>query len=138
MLPEPGSDRWPPLPTLPLKFFTPRASSSSPIHRLAQHLLLRLRPPSDGDVLCPGGTVSILGPSSVRLTSPDDIKPTIEEVDHIINQGVPIVPSLKQSRYIRAFSGVRPLIAKKKTEGSTDDRKISRGFDLIDHSADGC
>jgi glycerol-3-phosphate dehydrogenase len=105
--------------------------------RLARHLLLRLRPPSDGDVLCPGGTVSILGPSSVRLTSPDAIKPTIEEVDHIINQGVPIVPSLRHSRYIRAFSGVRPLIAKKKSEGSTDDRKISRGFDLIDHSVDG-
>jgi glycerol-3-phosphate dehydrogenase len=105
--------------------------------RLAHHMLLRLRPPSDGDVLAPGGTVSILGPSSVRLTSPDDIKPTVEEVDHIINQGVPIVPSLKQSRFIRAFSGVRPLIAKKKAEGTTDDRKISRGFDLIDHSADG-
>ena len=105
--------------------------------RLAHHMLLRLRPPSDGDVLCPGGTVSILGPSSVRLTSPDDIKPTVEEVDHIISQGIPIVPFLKQSRFIRAFSGVRPLIAKKKAEGTTDDRKISRGFDLIDHSADG-
>ena len=105
--------------------------------RLASHVLLRLRPPSDGDVLCPGGTVSILGPSSVRLTSPDEIKPTTEEVDHIINEGIPIVPSLKQSRFIRAFAGVRPLIAKKRTKGTTDDRKISRGFDLIDHSADG-
>ena len=105
--------------------------------RLAQHVLLRLRPPSDGDVLCPGGTVSILGPSSVRLDSPDDIKPTTEEVDHIIDQGSPIVPSLKQCRYIRAFAGVRPLIARKKAEGTTDDRKISRGFDLIDHSDDG-
>jgi glycerol-3-phosphate dehydrogenase len=105
--------------------------------RLAQHVLLRLRPPSDGDVLCPGGSVSVLGPSSIRLTSPDDIRPTVEEVDHIIGQGIPIVPSLRQCRYIRAFSGVRPLIAKKKAEGTTDDRKISRGFDLIDHGADG-
>lgn len=105
--------------------------------RLARHVLLRLRPPSDGDVLCPGGTVSILGPSSVRLESPDNIKPTSEEVDLIIEQGTPIVPALKNCRYIRAFAGVRPLIAKKKTAGTTDDRKISRGFDLIDHSADG-
>jgi len=105
--------------------------------RLAHHMLLRLRPPSDGDVLCPGGTVSILGPSSVRLTSPDNIKPSVAEVDHIISQGVPIVPSLDKSRFIRAFSGVRPLIAKKKAEGTTNDRQISRGFDLIDHSADG-
>ena len=106
-------------------------------NRLAHHLLLRLRPPSDGDVLCPGGTVSILGPSSIRLTSPDRIKPTVEEVDHIINQGIPIVPSLKQCRYIRAFAGIRPLIAKKRAAGTSDDRKISRGFDLIDHSVDG-
>jgi glycerol-3-phosphate dehydrogenase len=105
--------------------------------RLAHHMLLRLRPPSDGDVLCPGGTVSILGPSSVRLTSPDNIQPTVDEIGHIISQGVPIVPSLNQSRFIRAFAGVRPLIAKKKAAGTTDDRKISRGFDLIDHSADG-
>jgi glycerol-3-phosphate dehydrogenase len=105
--------------------------------RLAHHMLLRLRPPSDGEVLCPGGTVSILGPSSVRLTSPDDIKPTVEEVSHIISQGSPIIPSLKHSRYIRAFAGVRPLIAKKKAAGTTDDRQISRGFDLIDHRADG-
>ena len=105
--------------------------------RLAHHMLLRLRPPSDGDVLCPGGTVSILGPSSVRLTSPDDIKPTANEVDHIISQGVPIVPSLGKCRYIRAYAGVRPLIAKKKAKGTNDDRKISRGFELIDHRVDG-
>jgi glycerol-3-phosphate dehydrogenase len=100
-------------------------------------MLLRLRPPSDGDALCPGGTVSILGPSSVRLTSPDDIKPTANEVDHIISQGVPIVPSLGKCRYIRAYAGVRPLIAKKKAKGTNDDRKISRGFELIDHRVDG-
>jgi glycerol-3-phosphate dehydrogenase len=105
--------------------------------RLARHLLLRLRPPSDGDVLCPGGTVSLLGPSSVRLDSPDGIKPTAAEVDRIIAEGAPIAPSLKNCRFIRAFSGVRPLIAKKKVKGSDDDRKISRGYDLIDHAEGG-
>jgi glycerol-3-phosphate dehydrogenase len=105
--------------------------------RLARHLLLRLRPPSDGDVLCPGGTVSILGPSSVRLDSPDGIKPTTAEVDRIIAEGLPIVPSLQNTRFIRAFSGVRPLIAKKKAKDLKDDRKISRGYDLIDHTGDG-
>jgi glycerol-3-phosphate dehydrogenase len=105
--------------------------------RLARRLLLRLRPPSDGDVLCPGGTVSLLGPSSVRIESPDAIRPTTAEVDRIIAEGIPIVPSLKDCRFIRAFSGVRPLIAKKKVKGSEDDRKISRGYDLIDHAEQG-
>jgi glycerol-3-phosphate dehydrogenase len=81
--------------------------------------------------------VSLLGPSSVRLDSPDGIKPTTAEVDRIIAEGIPIVPSLKNCRFIRAFSGVRPLIAKKKVTGSDDDRKISRGYDLIDHAEGG-
>ena len=109
--------------------------------RLARHLLLRLRPPSDGDVLCPGGTVSILGPSSVRLDSPHNTRPTVAEVQHIIDQGLPIIPALKDTRFIRAYAGVRPLIAKKRAQGSgkdaSDDRMISRGFDLIDHAAEG-
>ena len=82
--------------------------------RLAYHFLSRLRSPSDGDVLCPAGTVSILGPTSIRLDSPYGIQPTVDEVDHIISEGLPMVPSVKNCRYIRAYSGVRPLITKKK------------------------
>lgn len=105
--------------------------------RLAHHFLSRLRTPSDGDVLCPAGTVSILGPTSIRLDSPHGIQPTVDEVDHIINEGIPMVPSVKNCRYIRAYSGVRPLIAKNKARNSNDDRRAGRGFDLIDHTDDG-
>jgi glycerol-3-phosphate dehydrogenase len=105
--------------------------------RLAHRFLSRLRSPSDGDVLCPAGTVSILGPTSIRLDSPDGIQPTVDEVDHIISEGIPMVPSVKNCRYIRAYSGVRPLIAEKKAKNSNDDRMAGRGFDLIDHTEDG-
>jgi glycerol-3-phosphate dehydrogenase len=91
----------------------------------------RLRLATNGDILVPGGTVSILGTTSERVESPDAIYPEIHEVDHIIEQGAAMMPILGKTRYIRAYCGVRPLISSGQ-EG--DDRSVSRGFVLIDHS----
>jgi glycerol-3-phosphate dehydrogenase len=102
--------------------------------RLTKRVINRLRPPSDGDILVPGGTVSILGTTSVRIESLESIRPTIEEVDLIVNQGTAMLPSLETTRYIRAYAGVRPLIS---PETERDDRTISRGFTLLDHSQEG-
>lgn len=102
--------------------------------RLNQRALIRLRYPADADALVPGGTVSLLGPTSIRLNSLDDIRPTVEEVDAIIEGSVPMCPQLAQTRYIRAFSGVRPLIASTAVD---NDRTLSRGFDFRDHTRDG-
>lgn len=98
--------------------------------RITHHVINRLRPPTDGDILVPGGTVSILGTTSVRTESPDGIVPTVEEVDLIIDEGAAMVPCLATSRYIRAYSGVRPLL---QGAPADDDRQVSRGFALIDH-----
>jgi glycerol-3-phosphate dehydrogenase len=97
--------------------------------RVTERVINRLRKPTDGDILVPGGVVSILGTTSVRVDSPDNIYPTVPEVDLIITQGGEMVPRLKRSRYIRAYSGVRPLVS----EGIGDDRGVSRGFVLRDH-----
>lgn len=100
--------------------------------RMTKRVINRLRKSNDGDILVPGGVVSILGTTSVRLDSPDHIYPTVDEVDLIINEGASMVPSLKTCRYIRAYSGVRPLVS----TGGTDGRDVSRGFTLIDHNQD--
>jgi glycerol-3-phosphate dehydrogenase len=104
-------------------------------HRLSHRGINRLRSPSDGDILMPGGTVSILGTTSVRVESLDDIRPTVAEVDLIVEQGKAMLPCLEDTRFIRAFTGVRPLIAQ--AGGSDDDRNVSRGFSLLDHLSDG-
>ena len=101
--------------------------------RLAVPVINRLRKASDADILVPGGVVSIIGTTSVRAESPDNIFPTVEEVDLIINEGRQMVPALGQRRYIRAYSGVRPLVS----SGSGDDREVTRGFVLLDHERDG-
>ncbi|MCP4672160.1 MAG: FAD-dependent oxidoreductase, partial [Desulfobacula sp.] len=102
--------------------------------RITQRVINRLRHPTDGDILVPGGVVSILGTTSERIENLDNIHPTINEVDHIIEQGVQMIPALKNSRYIRAYAGVRPLVSLGEDK---DDRNVSRGFTLIDHENDG-
>jgi len=97
--------------------------------RITQRVINRLRKATDGDILVPGGVVSILGTTSVRIDSPDNIYPTVDEVDLIVNEGEQMIPSLKTCRYVRAYSGVRPLVS----IGGEDDRDVSRGFTLIDH-----
>lgn len=101
--------------------------------RIARRVINRLRPATNGDILVPGGTVSILGTTSERTESPDAIYPEIHEVDHIIEEGAAMLPILGKTRYIRAYCGVRPLISQGE---ESDDRSVSRGFALIDHAED--
>jgi len=104
--------------------------------RLCERVVNRLRMPTDGDILVPGGTVSILGTTSVRVDSPDVIYPEVHEVDTIIDQGAAMIPQLGVTRYIRAYCGVRPLLGADdpQTSEDDDDRAVSRGFALIDHA----
>ncbi len=99
--------------------------------RICRQFINRLRKGADGDILAPGGTVSILGTTSERCASPDGIRPDIDEVDRIIDEGAAMVPALATTRYIRAYCGVRPLIG---NAADGDDRAVSRGFALIDHA----
>ena len=41
-----------------------------------------------------------------------------------------MIPRVKETRFIRAYAGIRPLF---QSEEKGDDRAISRGFVLIDH-----
>jgi glycerol-3-phosphate dehydrogenase len=103
-------------------------------HRVAHRVINRLRPPSDADILVPGGSVSILGTTSVTIDDLNEILPTVSEVDHIVAEGSKMIPELERERYIRAYAGVRPLL---KPGGSEDGREASRGFALIDHASEG-
>ena len=102
--------------------------------RVTKRVVNRLRPPGDGDILVPGGSVSILGTTSVRVDSLEAIGPTIEEMDLMVNEGAAMLPVLENARYIRAYAGVRPLVS---AECDADDRCVARGFALLDHSLEG-
>ncbi len=100
--------------------------------RLSQRVINRLRPPGDGDILVPGGTVSVLGTTSDTVASPEHLRPTVEEVDRNLVEGTRMVPRLANTRFIRAFSGVRPLVMAAGSQA--DGRKASRGFTLLGHA----
>ncbi len=103
--------------------------------RIGQGVINHLRRPGDGDILVPGGTVSLLGTTSDNIESLDDIRPTVAEVERVLNEGRAMVPCLEKTRFIRAFSGVRPLLL---ASGSgADGRAVSRGFTLFDHQDQG-
>lgn len=102
--------------------------------RMSKHVINRLRPPADGDILVPGGTVSVLGTTSVATDNLETVSPTVEEVDRNIAEGMTMIPALAAARYIRAFSRVRPLL---QPSGSDDGRDASRGFALFDHAGQG-
>lgn len=102
--------------------------------RLAGRVVNRLRPPSNADIMMPGGTVSIVGTTSTRVDALDDIRPTTAEADLIVEEAARMLPALATMRYIRAYAGVRPLLG---SAGVADARSVSRGFALFDHEDQG-
>ena len=102
-------------------------------HRVAHRVINRLRRPSDADIVVPGGTVSIMGTTSVTVDDPDAAWPTPLEVDRIVEESCALIPSLEETRMIRAYCGVRPLFG----GGGGDDRNVSRNFKLIQHDREG-
>jgi len=103
--------------------------------RFTQRVVNRLRKPANADIIVPGGTVSVLGTTSVRVDSLDDIAPSVPEVDLIVQETAAMVPALDQARILRAYAGVRPLVRQGGGEG--DDRSVSRDLTLLDHRAHG-
>jgi len=103
-------------------------------NRITQRVINRLRPSSNADILVPGGTVSILGTTSIAINTLDNIFPTVQEIDFIVGEAASMIPQLERTRYIRAYAGVRPLLG---TQSGADDRSVSRGFALLDHKEDG-
>ncbi|XPV77524.1 MAG: FAD-dependent oxidoreductase [Desulfovibrio sp.] len=101
--------------------------------RITQRVVNRLRKASDADILVPGGTVSILGTTSVTIESPDMCQPTVVDTDIMIEDAKAMIPVLESTRFIRAYAGVRPLVL---SGDGGDARSVSRGFSLIDHAQD--
>ena len=95
-------------------------------HRVINHC----RPPSDGDIIVPNETVSILGTTSVRLQGIENFEVTPQEVSLLVRETSKLIPAIQEARFIRAYAGIRPLF---QSEEKGNDRAISRGFALIDH-----
>lgn len=101
-------------------------------HRVNNVVINRCRKPANADILVPGDTVCIIGTTSSRVPFEqcDDMRVTPEEVDILLSEGAKLAPSLLSTRILRAYAGVRPLVA---NDGDPSGRSISRGIVCIDH-----
>ena len=102
-------------------------------HRVNNMVINRCRKPANADILVPDDTVCVIGTTSDRIPieTVDDMRVTREEVDVLLNEGVKIAPSLATTRIIRAYAGVRPLVA---SDDDPSGRSISRGIVCLDHA----
>ena len=102
-------------------------------HRVNRMVINRCRKPANADILVPDDTVCVIGTTSDRIPieSVDDMRVTREEVDVLLKEGIKLAPSLATTRVIRAYAGVRPLVA---SDDDPSGRSISRGIVCLDHA----
>lgn len=93
-------------------------------HRVCDQVVNRMRMPSDGDIVVPGHTTSIIGTTSAHSES---TIPSRDEYRKILREAVMLLPSLKGMRITRAFSGIRPLL------GSGEGRSLSRDYEVLEN-----
>jgi glycerol-3-phosphate dehydrogenase len=106
-------------------------------HRLVNTVINRCTMPADGDILVPIRTVSVIGTTDERAADPDEIPPTQEEVDAMLDDGERLVPGFRDARAMRVWAGVRPLFQDEKAAGAEaiDTRDVSRTHAVVDHVA---
>ncbi len=102
-------------------------------HRVNNLVLNRCRKPADADILVPGDTSSLIGTTSSKIPYDqiDNMVITPDEVDILLREGEKLAPQLAQTRILRAYAGVRPLVA---SDDDPSGRTVSRGIVLLDHA----
>lgn len=101
-------------------------------HRVNNMVINRCRKPANADILVPDDAVCVIGTTSDRVPFDiiDDLKVTPDEVDLLIREGEKLAPALSTTRILRAYCGVRPLVA---SDDDPSGRNISRGIVCLDH-----
>jgi glycerol-3-phosphate dehydrogenase len=102
-------------------------------YRLNNMVLNRLNKPSDGDIIVPQRTTSMIGTTSWVVADPDRIPIPADHVAQLITQGKQMLPILEKIPIRAKMAVARPLIAQ---EG-LDMREASRTFACFDHASNG-
>ena len=100
-------------------------------HRLVNTVINRCKPPSDGDIIVPIRTVSVIGTTDVRVADPDELEVTPGEIDEMLDEGEKLVPGFREARALRVWAGARPLYT---PDDVTDTRDVSRTHTVLDHA----
>jgi glycerol-3-phosphate dehydrogenase len=119
--------------------------------RLVNTVVNRLKPPSDGDILVPVGTVAVMGTTEIVVSNPDQYTIGDDEIELLLADGEKLVPRFREFRVLRAWAGVRPLFKDKPSSlalrtpsevgalplgeaEAADSRLMSRSHSILDHA----
>ncbi|MCG9595615.1 anaerobic glycerol-3-phosphate dehydrogenase subunit A [Vibrio sp. Isolate25] len=117
---------------LKIKMFPAKGSLLILDYRINNLVINRCRKPSDADILVPGDTISLIGTTSEHIDYEqiDDLHVSDREVDVLLEEGAKLAPIMANTRVLRAYAGVRPLVS---VDDDGSGRNISRGIVLLDH-----
>ena len=115
-----------------LRMFPSKGSMVIIDYRINNVVINRCRVPSDSDIIVPGDTVSLIGTTSKKIdySQIEECLVDDDEIEVLLSEGEKLIPNISRTRVLRAYCGVRPLIA---VSGELDGREISRGIVLVDH-----
>jgi glycerol-3-phosphate dehydrogenase len=118
---------------LSIKMFPAKGALLILDYRINNLVINRCRKPSNADILVPGDTISLIGTTSERIpySQIDQLTIRPNEVDTLLHEGSKLAPIMKNTRVLRAYAGVRPLVS---LNGDESGRDISRGIVLVDHA----
>ncbi|MDC0612491.1 anaerobic glycerol-3-phosphate dehydrogenase subunit A [Vibrio sp.] len=118
---------------LDIKMFPAKGSLLILDYRINNLVINRCRKPADADILVPGDTISIIGTTSEHIDYDkiDNLSVSQKEVDLLLREGCKLAPIMANTRILRAYAGVRPLVS---LENNSSGRNISRGIVLLDHA----
>jgi glycerol-3-phosphate dehydrogenase len=100
-------------------------------HRLVNTVVNRCKPPSDGDIIVPIRTVSVIGTTDMRVADPDELEVTQAEIEEMFDEGEKLVPGFRKARALRVWAGARPLYT---PDEVVDTRDVSRTHSVLDHA----
>jgi len=101
-------------------------------NRLVNTVVNRCKPPSDGDIIVPVGTVAILGTTDTPVEEPTSLAIEPWEIDLLLAEGDLLLPGLRDCRPLRAWAGIRPLY-QPAAESMSQTRALHRAHVILDH-----
>ncbi len=115
---------------------TPASGSMLAVEgRLVDHVISRLRPPDDGDILVPQRGLAIIGTTQKLADSPEGILPGRDEIQFLLKAGAEMVPGFDTLPMRAAWAAARPLAGAGEA-GDSEGRALSRDFRILDHEAE--
>lgn len=100
--------------------------------RLCNMVVNRMHRSGDGDIIVPQRALSIVGTSSWTVEDPEELDVPEDHVRRMYEEGVKLIPAVRQAEFRAAWSAARPLIG---SRGAADTgRELSRTFKTYDHA----